>query len=621
MKAIQEVRDFAAKQNASADTFLAAEEVGEGMTGLSEKFRAEEADLRQPSPRLDISTIQGRRGLAESRATLLDWSQVKSAVSEFRISLDLSNDSAAFSYFAVSKILKIDDAEVAAALTDGGDDRGIDAVYIDSRPEARRIHLFQFKHVADFKKSENHFPSNEVDKISTFLDDCFRQDEGMEASCNPLLWLKVQAIWSALEESVYSVHIHLCSNASKLKSHHADRFREALKPYRHAQLSEHDLTWFSNALSRASRDDRKLVLPIVENQLFGRTDGFAQGLIATVRATDLVDLIRDPEYPGEVDSTLFEENIRLYLGEENEVNRKILNTALSRNNLEFWYLNNGVTIVCEALEYQPKSATPKAHMTNPQIVNGGQTSHALFEASRNEMARIADVRILVRIIETADPSLTNRVAEATNSQTPIRSRDIRSNDKVQIQLENALRPLGYFYERKNDQHISEANDRRIDAVKLGQVILAYVLKEPDRAKTASNKIFGEYYDWVFNENVLSAENVIAIWSIYKKVEEDRQKTIKVMAGGLRRTYDEAWIIEGVFHILYMLSLKTEAAGGNIFSPSDALSHYDAVIADLDKFVSNHRGTAAYRIFRSAYTKGLLAKVAAGQQLQFNFKAA
>jgi len=273
--------------------------------------------------------------LSESKATLLDWSQVKSATGEFRTSLELPGDPTAFCYFAVSKILKIDDAEIAASITDGGDDRGIDAIYIDSRPEARRIHIFQFKHVAEFKKSENHFPSNEVDKISSFLDECFRQETKLENTCNPLLWLKVQAIWSALEEAVYSVHIHLCSNASKLKDQHAERFRELLKPYQHAQLSEHDLLWFSNALSRASRDDRKLALPIVENQLFGRTDGFAQGLIATVRANDLVDLIRHPEYPSEVDPSLFEENIRLYLGEENEVNRKILNTALSKNNLEF----------------------------------------------------------------------------------------------------------------------------------------------------------------------------------------------------------------------------------------------------------------------------------------------
>ncbi len=38
-KITQELRDFAAKQNASADTFLAAEEANQGMAEISEKFR------------------------------------------------------------------------------------------------------------------------------------------------------------------------------------------------------------------------------------------------------------------------------------------------------------------------------------------------------------------------------------------------------------------------------------------------------------------------------------------------------------------------------------------------------------------------------------------------------
>ena len=258
-------------------------------------------------------------------------------------------------------------------------------------------------------------------------------------------------------------------------------------------------------------------------------------------------------------------------------------------------------------------------MRNPQIVNGGQTSHALFEAGRVDLNRIADVRILVRIIETADSSLTNRIAEATNSQTPIRSRDIRSNDRIQVRIENALRPLGYFYERKNDQFISESTEKRIDAVKLGQVILAYVLREPDRAKTASNKIFGEYYEWIFNEHILSAENIVAIWTIYKTIERDRQITIRTMSNGLKDRYEEAWIIEGVFHILYMLSLKAEASGTHLYDVPAVMSHYQEVIDEIGQFVKIHKGTAAYRIFRSAYTKGLLAKVAAGQQLQFDFR--
>src|SRR3982750_3949504 len=45
MKITQEVRDFAAKQNASADTFLAAEDADKGMAEMSEKFREKGGEI------------------------------------------------------------------------------------------------------------------------------------------------------------------------------------------------------------------------------------------------------------------------------------------------------------------------------------------------------------------------------------------------------------------------------------------------------------------------------------------------------------------------------------------------------------------------------------------------
>lgn len=546
--------------------------------------------------------------------TLLDWSQVRTGVQAFQRSLNLDNEARAFQYFALSKILKIDDDEIRTAITDGGDDRGIDAVYIDGRPERRVIHLFQFKHVSSFEKVSSSFPSNEIDKIQSFLDCCLRKDMSLQKTCNALLWNKVQDIWEALEEAVFSIHIHLCNNATGLIESHAARFEEALRQYQHAIIMQHDLIWFSRHLSKGATIDREYQLGLVEDQYYGRTDGFAKGLIGTVRGDEIVRLITDPDFPQEVDDTLFEDNIRLYLGEENEINRKILTTALSDRNSQFWYLNNGITIVCDRMDYQPRSANPKVRMINPQIVNGGQTSHALFEAARSDLARIYDVKLLLRVIETADRSFTNSIAEATNSQTPIRSRDIRSNDSIQIRIENALRGHGYFYERKNDQHIEQPAETRIDAVKLGQIILAYVLREPDRAKTSSNRIFGEYYGWVFDEAILSAENIIAMWRIYRMVDDDRRRALAALNSRLKRTYDESWIIEGVFHILYMLSLACEQEGTSLFDSEVVEKHYSSVKAQIDEFMAQNKGQAAYRVFRSAMTKQLLARFARAQQL-------
>jgi hypothetical protein len=551
------------------------------------------------------------------KATLLDWSQVKSSVAAFNNSLGFGDESKAFQFFAISKILKIDDDEIHSAVTDGGDDRVIDAIFIDSRPERKIIHLFQFKYVNDFSKVQNSFPSNEIDKIISFLECCLRKDPSLKDTCNALLWSKVQAIWAALEDAVHSIQIHLCSNAATLNEAHRARLDDAIRPYQHASARQHDIIWFSRALTKAAQSEREFTLSLVEDQYYGRTDGFAKGLIGTVRGDEIVGLIRDPDFPQEVDDTLFEDNIRLYLGEENDINRKILKTALSKENSQFWYLNNGITIVCEAMDYQPRASSPRVRMKNPQIVNGGQTSHALFEAARSDSNRISDVRLLVRVIETADRSFTNRVAEATNSQTPIRSRDIRSNDAIQVKIENALIGAGYFYERKNDQHIIQSSDKRIDAVKLGQIILSYVLREPDRAKTSSNKIFGEYYYWVFDESILYSDNIISIWKIYKFVDEDRRRAMSAMNSRITKTFEESWLIEGVFHLMYMLSCKCDAEGISIFDFEEFIKQYEEVKNQVDEFMAQNPGQAAYRVFRSAATKRLLTQFARSKQFQLD----
>jgi phosphomethylpyrimidine synthase len=46
MKITQEVRDFAAKQNASADTFIEADK---GMAEMSEKFREKGGEIYLPA--------------------------------------------------------------------------------------------------------------------------------------------------------------------------------------------------------------------------------------------------------------------------------------------------------------------------------------------------------------------------------------------------------------------------------------------------------------------------------------------------------------------------------------------------------------------------------------------
>jgi hypothetical protein len=170
---------------------------------------------------------------------------------------------------------------------------------------------------------------------------------------------------------------------------------------------------------------------VIDNNYFERVDGNIRGLIATVEARELVDFIRDPADPTRVYLDLFNDNVRVYLTSKNKINKAILQSALSEDNAYFWYLNNGITLTCDSLEYPPGTRGPTLQLTNVQIVNGGQTSHTLFEAYATDADKVSHVLLLVRIYETRHRDISLKIAESTNSQTPIHSRDLRANDDVQ----------------------------------------------------------------------------------------------------------------------------------------------------------------------------------------------
>jgi len=147
--------------------------------------------------------------------------------------------------------------------------------------------------------------------------------------------------------------------------------------------------------------------------------------IALVTLRDYYNLIVDEN--GRLRRHLFEHNVRDYEGNVS-VNleiRRSLNSAVSP---EFWWLNNGVTILCSAAT----SAGKTYSLSDIQIVNGLQTSHEIYEALRPGSPAEADARmLLVRIIVTDDPAVRDQVIRATNRQTSVKDSSLRATDEVQ----------------------------------------------------------------------------------------------------------------------------------------------------------------------------------------------
>jgi hypothetical protein len=539
-------------------------------------------------------------------ATLLDWGNVDAAAALIEKNLGLGSRRDAFTLLCLSSLLRLDFDEARGCITDGAEDRGVDAVYLDERFGRRVIHLVQIKCHGSFSRSKRNFPSTEIDKLLAFISDCFGQVDGFLDTCNPLLQQKAVDIWDFVQNGACQVEVHLCSNGERLIVDQKSRFEASLAKFKFIQLHETDLDALSDAVSHRTASQREIQLRIIEEQIFERTDGNVRAVIGTLRADEFIRALTDPTKNTQLDPDLFEENVRVYLGEQNEINRRIFDTAVSDEAGLFWYFNNGITIVCERFSYQPGFKNAPLKLLNPQVVNGGQTSHALFQASKASFDSLQRVRLLVRIIETQDKSLYAKVAEATNSQTPIRSRDLRSNDPVLIRLEAALLTHGWYLDRKRDHHAEVPENKRIDALKLGQMWLAYVRGEPDKAKTASDRIFGEYFPLVFDPTEMDALRVISIWNLYTALEGQRrtklQEARRVTRSSSEQVLESFWIVEGIYHLAFAVKKLADNANIDIFDFGAVKPLIQDAERRMAKFVKDRPGISLYRLFRTAATK-------------------
>lgn len=485
-------------------------------------------------------------------ANLLDWNTLDHKVKAY---LDPENgvdiEQKAFPILMVSSLLGVSDEEAEDSITDGSKDRGVDAVFIDDRDGRNSIHVFQFKYVDNFENTKKNFPSGEIDKLVSFFDDLLDLNKSLEDTCNPILWNKVKEMWAALDKPKPSIEVHFCGNTLPMQDGEKDRADTSLGKFKYFNVHHHSLDsiveMFVDKKSAIINDQ----IQVVDKDYFDRTDGSIRGLICTVEASEIVRIITDPEDPASVQKEIFNDNVRVYLSRTNKINRKIIETALSEDNPLFWYLNNGITITCDSFSYPKGKRAPIVELKNIQIVNGGQTSNALFEASQVAPEKLDDVLILVRVIETKSQPVSLAIAESTNSQTPIKSRDLRSNDDIQKKLEEAFEGMGLFYERKLSQHSDKPKQNRIDALTAGQAHLAYGLELPEVAKKDRGRIFSDLYDQVFTDELL-ADELLCSLKILNIIEAQKKSLQSAIRKQEEFNTEQLFLIDGAYHVLFAI---------------------------------------------------------------------
>ena len=545
-------------------------------------------------------------------ANRFDWNALDEKIeSTLRDSEDLDTRSKALTTLALSTVLEIDIDEAIDAITDGGNDRGIDALYIDDRENRSDIHLLQTKCVAEFEKSKHNFPGAEVDKIVSYMSDLIQGNTEALRAANLQLSRKTADALEVLKRTDATVTVHFVGNMEPLVADEMKRLQAVFDKYRAVRFVMHDLGALADYFlaKKTPAFDRELT--VIDTNFFDRTDLNLRGMVCSVTALDIVDAIKSEHDKDRVELGIFDQNVRVYLKHGNRINQRIINSALAEDNHMFWYQNNGITMTCDKIEMAPSRRSPKICLRNVQIVNGGQTSHCLFEAAKQGREKIEDVLLLVRIIETTSEDVKLAIAESTNSQTPINVRDLRANDRLQRQLEDSFADMGYFYERKARQHEKCSKTLRIDSLSAGQDFLAYGVGLPEVAKKDRGRVFGDLYDTVFTDDLTASKLLIS-----KRLSEEIHKRKSVVRKKIRNDEivdkKDLSLIDGAFHALFAVRQISQREGRPLWEYEETCKSIDEALTIVGKlYVDAQEMDANFssnRFFKDARTKDAITKL-------------
>jgi hypothetical protein len=197
---------------------------------------------------------------------------------------------------------------------------------------------------------------------------------------------------------------------------------------------------------------------------------------------------------------IFESNVRDWAGDV-EVNQEIRHTLDGNDSLNFWWLNNGITILCSRATIAAKTIS----MDDVQVVNGLQTTVTIHEYLSDKPETAEKRSLLVRIIQTDNAEARDRIIKATNHQTAIPPASLKATDRIQRDMETFFKQHGWYYDRRKNYYKNSGMpaDKIIGIPYLAQAVMAVLLREPDNARARPSTLIKNHEDYkrVFSEAI------------------------------------------------------------------------------------------------------------------------
>lgn len=298
--------------------------------------------------------------------------------------------------------------------------------------------------------------------------------------------------------------------------------------------------------------------------------GFQCGkdFVVLVQLTDYFNFITDSNQ--KLKRYFFEENVRDYLG-SNRTNTDIMHTLEALEEIDFWNLNNGITILSSSATLYDNVLEAE----NIQIVNGLQTTNTIFNFFSNGGIDKKDRSVLVKIIVSTEPVVRKNIIQATNNQSVIPLYSLHATDKIQKDIEDILYKNNIYYERKDKyyQNLGIHVDDIVAPLYLAGGYISLILKLPHRAVLLKSKFMNNpiQYNKVFNEQI-----PLSVWINISKILKKVDKISPNYKGTIKTSQDK--YLRSVRPIVSLIA-TAKVIGKLGFGTNDIISLNPQLITD------------------------------------------
>lgn len=491
---------------------------------------------------------------------LIDFSDIKN----FDKTSQIGNDiliSRGLSAFAIQGITGCSEEEAVKAITDSGDDNGIDAIFYDEKENC--VYVTQAKYDHDGKGEPD---LGSIKKFIGGFDDLIGLK--YEKFCKKIVE-RQQEIEEVFSKTGIKAKLLLVYTGNNMCASNIREFDEAMEANNDVDewLSYEFITQSKlyNMLVRGSMSAINIEIGLFD---YGVIDSVTKSYYGKVALEYMGMLWKD------YGKQLLTANIRALLP-KSEVNENMLET-LKKDKGSFWYYNNGITMICDSIERKKIGGNDRKmgmfEVKNVSIVNGAQTAgtigayfktledsglgeEEIGEALKNEYVQ-------VRIIQTQEDDGTlikenfaKQITINTNMQNKIVARDFASQTEIQKRFKTELEVAGIIYQivrsdeiEKDETHFTmeEAARARCNTLGLKYSILAH--------KGTNNYVFKDIesaeYKAVFNDSLTGIE----LWNlviIQREIDVQLKKLKKEISTGKDiLVYGKDFISTMVFERLY-----------------------------------------------------------------------